>query len=237
MLEPSNLETRPRLTTPDLEFDYDKSQLRDPRSTPGRVARPRRIGMNVSATWKAAFYIPQVTKRSNGSLARNKDEIYREQYRMDPSDQSHSLYVCHEKGIAGSPTYDAAGFQLDWQKVDKFLKPKACSRRKLVRSMEKRIEKAQKENLEMINIFFENGKPPADVHPGDYEPYMKDQVSKDLYVPFHQITPEHFKEWAQKGFPKVKADSWWHEPSQEERRRMLNMAGGMLRKDLSLYKT
>ncbi|KAM0724218.1 hypothetical protein Q7P37_000100 [Cladosporium fusiforme] len=31
----------PRLTTPDLEFDFDRSQLRDPRPTPGRKARPR----------------------------------------------------------------------------------------------------------------------------------------------------------------------------------------------------
>lgn len=32
---------KPRLTTPDLEFDYDRSQLRDQRPTPGRKARPR----------------------------------------------------------------------------------------------------------------------------------------------------------------------------------------------------
>ena len=32
---------KPRLTTPDLEYDYDRSQLRDPRPTPGRRARPR----------------------------------------------------------------------------------------------------------------------------------------------------------------------------------------------------
>jgi hypothetical protein len=29
-----------RLSTPDLEFDYDRSQLRDPRPTQGRKARP-----------------------------------------------------------------------------------------------------------------------------------------------------------------------------------------------------
>ncbi|KAH8161814.1 hypothetical protein CIB48_g6435 [Xylaria polymorpha] len=34
-------ELRPRLTTPDLEFDYDRSQLRDPRPTPGRTRQPR----------------------------------------------------------------------------------------------------------------------------------------------------------------------------------------------------
>jgi hypothetical protein len=34
-------QSKPRLTTPDPEFDYDRSQLRDPRPTPGRKARPR----------------------------------------------------------------------------------------------------------------------------------------------------------------------------------------------------
>lgn len=32
---------RTRLTTPDIQFDYDRSQLRDPRQTPGRGGRPR----------------------------------------------------------------------------------------------------------------------------------------------------------------------------------------------------
>ncbi|KAF1975273.1 hypothetical protein BU23DRAFT_566845 [Bimuria novae-zelandiae CBS 107.79] len=30
---------KPRLTIPDLEFNYDRSQLRDPRPTPGRATR------------------------------------------------------------------------------------------------------------------------------------------------------------------------------------------------------
>jgi hypothetical protein len=33
--------TKPTLTEKDLEFDFDHSQIRDPRATPGRVKRPR----------------------------------------------------------------------------------------------------------------------------------------------------------------------------------------------------
>ena len=46
---------KPRLTTPDVEFDYDRSQLRDPRPTPGRIKRPRYDDFSCPDDLKAKF--------------------------------------------------------------------------------------------------------------------------------------------------------------------------------------
>jgi hypothetical protein len=226
---------RPRLTTPDLEFDYDRSQLRDPRPTPGRIDRPRLAQMDKELTeeWKSNFYIPQVPKPKGRLDSIQKSIRYCEQSRLDPSAVFHDLYVCHDKGPDGSPTYDAAGFKLDWHKVDSWMHPRPYNRRRVVKGMERAVDKAQKDAREMHEIFFDGGKPPTGVYHLTYEHYMKDQVSKDLGVPLHQIEPEHFREWERKGFTKPKADEWWHPPNEEEKRRALKMlTGASLRMDL-----
>ena len=57
---------KPRLMTPDLEYDYDRSKLRDPRPTPGRRARPRWDDISAPQeikNWVSdSFYIPKPTK-------------------------------------------------------------------------------------------------------------------------------------------------------------------------------
>jgi hypothetical protein len=231
--EANSQETRPRLTTPDLEFDYDRSQLRDPRPTPGRVARPRREEREVSPEWKLRFYIPKPEKPPGRLDAYQKDMLFREEAFLDPSAMFHDLYVCHRKGPDGSPTYDSGGDQLDWPKVDHWMKPKPYNKVRMVRGMEKRVDKAMEDNRKMREIFFDSGKPPTNVGNHIHDFYMKDQVSKDLGVPIHQITPAHFQDWEQMGFSKVNADLWWHEPNEEEKKRGLKMlSGGKLRKDL-----
>jgi hypothetical protein len=236
--EPAEQEDpRPRLTTPDLEFDYDRSQLRDPRPTPGRVARPRLDELHdteLMEELKSRFHVPQVPKPKRRLNAFDKDILYKEQSRLDPSATFHDLYVCHKKGPGGSPTYDSGGFQLDWNKVNRQMNPRPYNKRAIVRGMEETVDKAQRDSRAMYEIFFEGGKPPhVDTH--IYEHYMKDQVSKDLGVPIHQIEPEHFLDWEKRGFEKPKADLWWHEPNAEERRRSWKMSVGCrLRKDLLL---
>ncbi|KAM0820158.1 hypothetical protein AB5N19_05977 [Seiridium cardinale] len=225
-----NIEPKPRLTTPDLEFDYDRSQLRDPRPTPGRVKRPRMS--YASEEWKSQFSIPKPEK-PKGRLSRaQKDELDKQERLMDPSATFHHLYVCHRKGRDGSPTYDEAGFQLDWEKVNDWFKPRPYSRSSAVRGMEGRLKRGEAERRTMFDIFFVDGKAPA-THDADVTNYMRDYVSKDLGIPWHQIGPEQLKIWREKGFEKVEADEWWRPPNDEERKRMLNMlSGGSMRKNL-----
>ncbi|KAK9781549.1 hypothetical protein SCAR479_01420 [Seiridium cardinale] len=225
-----NIEPKPRLTTPDLEFDYDRSQLRDPRPTPGRVKRPRMS--YASEEWKSQFSIPKPEK-PKGRLSRaQKDELDKQERLMDPSATFHHLYVCHRKGRDGSPTYDEAGFQLDWEKVNDWFKPRPYSRSSAVRGMEGRLKRDEAERRTMFDIFFVDGKAPA-THDADVTNHMRDHVSKDLGIPWHQIGPEQLKIWREKGFEKVEADEWWRPPNDEERKRMLNMlSGGSMRKNL-----
>jgi hypothetical protein len=222
-------ETKPCLTTPDLEFDYDRN---DPRPTPGRIKRPRFENSELSEDWKRKFYIPEPDKPPGRLNAVQKDILYEKKALLDPSDMFHHLYVCHKKGPNGSPTYDSAGFELDWHKVDRWMKPQPYNKNAMVKGMERAVDKAVKDNRKMYEIFFEDGKPPS-VHDHIYGNYMKDHVSKDLGIPFHQITPAYFQEWEQKGFTKAKAKLWWHEPNDVEKQRMLKMQiGCSLRKDL-----
>lgn len=72
-----------------------------------------------------------------------------------------------------------------------------------------------------------------DLNPGNVIVYMKDQVSKDLGVPWHQINLQRMKERKSKGFQRVKFDTWWKDPIKEEVKRMMNiMTGSNHRKDL-----
>lgn len=62
---------------------------------------------------------------------------------------------------------------------------------------------------------------------------IKDQMSKDLNVPYHQIDAKKIKNWGEKGFEKVKADEWWSKPNEVERARFSTMhRGAALRKKL-----
>ncbi|KAH9886357.1 hypothetical protein F4778DRAFT_478097 [Xylariomycetidae sp. FL2044] len=221
-----------RLTTPDLEFDYDRSQLRDPRPTPGRKARPRKEGREIDDDFKKRFFIPEPKKPKGRLNAMQKNDLFGQEALLDPSHIFHDLYVCHKKGPRGSPTYDSAGFQLDWKKVNNWMKPQAYSKSAAVNGMERRLAKDKKEEEEMFGIFFVDGVGP-DAVGADVRNYVSDHVSKDLGLPFHQIGPRQLRDWEARGFEKKAAADWWREPNPEERKRMLKMlSGGSLRKDL-----
>ncbi|KAF7557634.1 hypothetical protein G7Z17_g583 [Cylindrodendrum hubeiense] len=223
-------ESRPRLTTPDLEFDYDRAKLRDQRPTPGRVNRPRLRDGAVDDEFKQRFYIPEITRPKG--MSKNDDRFFAMQALADSSYTFHDLHVCHKKGPNGTPTYDAGGFQLDWAKVDNWMKPRACSKRGAVNGMTRRLEKAAKEQATMRRVFFTDGKGPDSGARPMVENYLKDHISKDLGVPWHQIDEKQVLKWEQKGFPKMNAD-WWHQPNEEEEKRMSNMIeGASLRKDM-----
>ncbi|KAM6504674.1 hypothetical protein FSOLCH5_015177 [Fusarium solani] len=205
-----------------MKFDYDRDKLRDPRPTPGRVKRPRLSGHEVTDEFKQRFHIPKPRPRD-----------YEHEALADPSATFHDLRVCHKKGPNGSPTYDSAGFQLDYDKVVKWMKPRGYNKKSIVNSMERHLEKQAKEDEAMINSFFVDGKAPGGRASGQFMDFLTDHVSKDLGVPWHQIDSKRVKEWEKKGFEKINADEWWHEPNDEERKRFMKMLeGGSLHKDL-----
>jgi hypothetical protein len=80
------------------------------------------------------------------------------------------IYVCHAKGLNGSPTYDKSGFQLDWHKVDNWMKPQPYNKSRIVNGMNKAVEKAQQDATAMAAIFFEKGEAPENLHLIDNDP-------------------------------------------------------------------
>ncbi|KAI1412784.1 hypothetical protein F5Y13DRAFT_199645 [Hypoxylon sp. FL1857] len=225
-------ERKPRLTTPDLEFDFDRSQLRDPRPTPGRVKRPRWDEYDMPEGFKDRFYVPEPEKPKGRLNSTTKNELFRKASILDPSASFHDLYVCHRKGRRGSPTYDTAGFRLDWEKVNNWMKPTSYSRRGAVNGMARALDRHDRESRTMHDIFFVDGKGP-NAERSTVDHYLRDHVSKDLGIPWHQIGPGQLFEWEKRGFPKQNAEEWWREPNEVERARFLKMLGGAsLRKDL-----
>lgn len=227
---------KPRLTSPDLEFDFDRSQLRDPRATPGRTQRPQYEEFDMPEDLKADissnFHIPKPEKPKGRLNWMQKDELFRQAGLLDPSAAFHDLYVCHKKGRDGSPTCDKAGFQLDWQKVDDWMKPQPYSKSRVMSSMNRALEKDDRENKEICKAFFQGDGFPTGVGAIDLMHYIKDHISKDLNIPWHQIGPAEAKKWGAK-FEKKDYGTWWHEPNMEEKRRMLKMMGGAsLRKNI-----
>ncbi|PVH68753.1 hypothetical protein DL98DRAFT_662030 [Cadophora sp. DSE1049] len=159
-----------------------------------------------------------------------KNEEYKQFIRENEGHMFHELYVCFDKGPNGSPTYDKAGFQLDYHKVADWMKPTPYNKSRMVNGMEKAIAKSQAESEQMAEIFFEKGEAPKDARNSQGKDFWKDRVSKDLSVPWHKITVEHFKEWEKKGFKKARRGEY-ENPSEEERKRMLRlMSGASLRK-------
>ncbi|KAI4698997.1 hypothetical protein J4E81_004887 [Alternaria sp. BMP 2799] len=228
---------KPRLTTPDLEYDYDRSKLRDPRPTPGRKARPRWDDISAPQEIKDwvsdSFYIPKPTKPPGRLNAALKNTMFRDECRLNPFAHFHKLYVCHGKGREGSPTYDQGGFGLDYEKVNDWMKPQAYNKKKMVRGMEKAVERRTTEQQKVFDLFF-LAKWNDDRGIGHtVENYVKDQVSKDIGVPWHQVGPEQVQQWRDRGFEPVNFYDWWKEPTEEEEKRMMNMmSGASLRKDL-----
>lgn len=241
----ANPHNKPRLTTPDLEFDFDRSQLRDPRPTPGREARPRyeeldldlepdQFGSSrneenreVALRFENDFYVPQAEKPKGRLNAWQKNELFREQALLDPRAAFHDLYVCHKKGPQGSPTYDDAGFQLDYAKVDDWMKPQAYNKNAMVTGMEKSLERKASIDQGISDIFFDKEYAPGeDEDYRDHMWYVKDQISKDINVTWHAIGVQEAEMWLAKGFKPVRFKEWWKKPTEVEEKRMMKMLGG-----------
>jgi hypothetical protein len=149
-------QSKPRLTTSNLEFDYDRSQLRDSRPTPGRKARPRWAPIGAPQEIKdwvnESFYIAKPRKPTGRLNAAQKDRLYIDESRLDPFSTFHHLYRCHDKGRDGSPTHDEGGFELDWEKVDEWTKPHVYNKQKMMRSMDEAVSSMKSEQQQIYTL-------------------------------------------------------------------------------------
>ncbi|KAF2665950.1 hypothetical protein BT63DRAFT_458315 [Microthyrium microscopicum] len=253
-------QAKPELTLADLEFDYDRTKMRDPRPSPGRVNRPRRGNWDMTEEFRSQFYVPIPTdppgqleppqeglsEHQQAQLkSRQQCERGRQTALLDPADDDYGIRYCHEKGREGSPCYDNAGYQYDWELVDDYVmrfqpKTNAARMAEMAEQAKKAMTKAEvpEQNISynhdtMNLIFFQGGQGPKDVPPHKYDFYLKDHVSKDMGAPFHQLDMAKLERWGKMGFKKPIASDWWREPNEEEEARRLrveSISGEALRK-------
>ncbi|CAG8952491.1 hypothetical protein HYFRA_00001238 [Hymenoscyphus fraxineus] len=193
--------------------------------TPGRVGPIREDDMSIKFDIKP-FKGPKGKKVRK--TAQEKDDEYGRLCLETPGHTFHELHVCYEKGPAGSPTYDKAGFELDYEKVANWMQPKPYNKQSMMRGMDKYCDRVDKEKNRMTELFWEPGAAPEG--PCIDTNHWKDRVSKDLGIPYHKIGVPEFEKWDQMGFPKAKRGEY-ENPSEEERKRMSRlMSGSALRK-------
>jgi len=110
------------------------------------------------------------------------------------------------------------------------MEPQTYNKGKIMRGMDRAVNKAQKDAKKMAAIFFVKGEAPERPEYCEGTDYWKDRVSKDLNVPWHRIEVEHFEEWQKKGFKKARKGEYETFSEAEENRMMRLMSGASLRK-------
>ncbi len=105
------------------------------------------------------------------------------------------------------------------------MKPTGYNKSRIVSGMERAIERAYSEKRQMAEIFFEKGEAPAEPEHSRGHDAWKDRVSKDLNVPWHKITVEHFREWEKRGFKKARRGDY-ESFSEKERERFTRLLSG-----------
>ncbi|KAJ0125339.1 hypothetical protein J7T55_006685 [Diaporthe amygdali] len=221
----------PRLTTPDLEFDWDRSKLKDPRQTPGRERRPRYDTYDIPA--ELAARRPPSPEKPKGRLnAIQKDKLFDEKTRRDPAESFHDLYKCRDKGPNGSPTYDSAGFRLDYEKVMNWFKPVRYNKSRMINGMDRAVARGQSLNDHMMQAFFEEDL--VTVKEISKEnvfvlDLVKDSISKDLGTPLHKIDHAEIDMWEEKGYKKHKVEDWVTYSDEDKKRSMKMLSGASLR--------
>ncbi|EAT86971.2 hypothetical protein HBH56_128960 [Parastagonospora nodorum] len=89
-----------------------------------------------------------------------------------------------------------SGFQLDFNNnTEDWMKLTPYNKLKMIRGMYRTIEKSESEEKHINGLFFLEVPHHADGVLKHVTDNVKDQVSKDLYIPWHQIKPVEFEEW------------------------------------------
>lgn len=105
------------------------------------------------------------------------------------------------------------------------MQPTPYNKSKIMKGMDRAINKSEEDAKKMAAIFFEPGEAPESPENCGGKDYWKDRVSKDLNVPWHKIEVEHFKQWEKRGFKKAKKGEY-ENPSELERKRMTRLHSG-----------
>lgn len=93
-----------RLTTLDIEFEYDRSQLPDPRGTPGRVRKPCYHEFDIPAELREEisqkFHLPKPEKPKGRLNWKQEDDLVRQEGLMNPLHCFHAEYKTKKAGVA-----------------------------------------------------------------------------------------------------------------------------------------
>lgn len=93
----------------------------------------------------------------------------------------------------------------------------------------KRFERQDEDRKKMVDIFFEQDARPEETREHTLEGPMKDCVSKDLRVLWHEVGVEHFQEWEKKGFKKAQKGEYQKFNAEYNERLLDFMTGSALR--------
>lgn len=227
------------------EEDDPAEETRDRRPTPGRnhaAVKDPRVRDNLSddpdlisrEIAKLDDLIAKAPRRRGPKSAYLKDLEFKRETWLDPNEHFHPIYVCFAKGPKGSATYDENGFELDYQKVAEWMKPKSVASVRptpaKIRRQEARFARLKEEQREMTKIFWEPGAAPKE---GDWHQYgdlIRDKVSKDLGIPWHKVWLKEFQEWESRGFAKAKKGEFMTMTAGDRKRYLGLLTGASLRK-------
>lgn len=142
------------------------------------------------------------------------------------------MHRCHEKGPNGSPTYDSAGFQLDYQKVAESHSSPWPKKTAMIQRMNVVIASMKFLEEMITKVFFDDTEENKKSISGSMVSIdlAKDKISKDLGIPFHKIGREEVMLWEQKGFEKLKMEDWMTYSEEDKKRWMKMLSGGKFRK-------
>lgn len=161
-----------------------------------------------------------------------QDALLREKARKDPAHAFHDLYVCYDRGPNGPPTYDTAGFRMDYDKVVDWFKPVRYNKKRMIKGMDKSVARAQTLDEHTIEAFFEDFEEAKEKLSGKgpiLYSLVRDTISKDLGVPLHKIDHADIGTWVQKGFKKHKVEDWMTYSDEDKKRDLKMMKGSRMR--------
>ncbi|KAL9615928.1 MAG: hypothetical protein Q9160_009140 [Pyrenula sp. 1 TL-2023] len=124
------------------------------------------------------------------ALARQPVPIGAKASEMGPN-VDHPCEAMVKRGPRGPPVYDEMGFELDYERCTGGPRSKQAILNACDRSLE-RSEKARNIKSRVIGVKVDDS--PM------MEQAWNDRVSKDLGIPFHEVGPEQFEKWQEKGF-------------------------------------
>ena len=147
----------------------------------------------------------------------------RQQQAEDRPAQFSHLYECFDKGPNGSPTRDPAGFELDYNKVAEWMKPKT-RRKPNWKKQSEFLERKRREKDRKSVLMDGQGREQFDI-----DQAWDDKVRKDLGKQHFTLSMADYENWYQQGF-RAKPGEFDNPTPEEKDRRMRLLEGGSLRK-------